>query len=282
MLSTTIKIVSLTLAGVAVLWIVAVSAVSLPSGAGAELIPEPIRDWLQPAQIETGAATTNPNGQPAETAQPASSSTVDMPDETPPTIPTLNIATPRPAPPDSIDRDNAPFLQKVSLCPFMAVSNAPPSDSQLRVSDFSPYVLAEDRVALAAAPVQAGCLSSGFGPRGSGTHRGVDYHNNGSPDVYAAASGTVKRRLYRDDFGNMVVIDHGDGVFTRYAHLRDFDDISEGDPIEAGDVLGQMGSTGNGISAIHLHFEVLVGEWDDRAGSFALTPVNVFALPSAD
>ena len=95
--------------------------------------------------------------------------------------------------------------------------------------------------------------------------------------------GFVREITYRDDFGNMLVIDHGYGVFTRYAHLQEFDPaLAKGTFVKAGDVVGLIGNTSKYKVAHHLHYEVLTGEWGAQAGSFALTPVDPMALPAAD
>jgi murein DD-endopeptidase MepM/ murein hydrolase activator NlpD len=155
------------------------------------------------------------------------------------------------------------------------------TDADRVITNYQPLVLVEGRVTLAAAPIEAGCVSSVFGPRKIGTHKGVDYFNREPVDIYAAGGGTVKEMTYRDDFGNMLVIDHGDGVFTRYAHLQEFSAaLTEGSAVQPGEVIGVMGNTAGYTIARHLHYEVLTGEWGSEAGSFALTPVNVLALPA--
>lgn len=174
------------------------------------------------------------------------------------------------------------FPASMSVCPGMTVANRPATDADLVMTSYTPFVVAEGKVTLATAPVQAACFSSGFGPRSFGNHKGVDYYNRDPVDVYAAGTGTVKEKSYRDDFGNQLVIDHGNGVFTRYAHLQSFgDDLDVGTKVKAGQVIGIMGNTSAYKVARHLHFEVLTGEWGAQAGAFALTPVDVTKLPAA-
>jgi murein DD-endopeptidase MepM/ murein hydrolase activator NlpD len=174
------------------------------------------------------------------------------------------------------------FPVSLKVCPVMHVFNRPETDEDLVMVNYAPVVSAGESVKLATAPVAEGCLSSGFGMRRTRLHEGVDYFNHTAVDIYAAGDGVIKEMVYRNDFGNMLVIDHGDGVFTRYAHLQSFGNIKEGATVEAGDVIGLMGNTSSRKIARHLHFEVLTGEWGAEAGSFALTPLNVFDLPAAD
>jgi murein DD-endopeptidase MepM/ murein hydrolase activator NlpD len=174
------------------------------------------------------------------------------------------------------------FPLTMSVCPGMTVANRPATDANLMITDFRPFVQVNGKVTLATAPVQTACFSSGFGARSFGNHKGIDFYSPDAVDIYAAAAGVVREKTYRDDFGNMLVIDHGDGVFTRYAHLRDFTaGLAEGGKVKPGDVIGQMGHTSKYNVANHLHYEVLTGEWGAQAGSFALTPVDPMKLPAA-
>lgn len=170
-----------------------------------------------------------------------------------------------------------PFPKTLSVCPSMRVSNAPPTDAGLEITGYRRLVTVND-VKIAIAPMKAGCLSSGFGIRAERLHKGLDYHYREPVEIYAAADGIVRERKYRDDYGNMLVLEHGSGVFTRYAHLQSFaDGVEIGATLNLGETIGLMGNTASYRIPIHLHYEVLVGEWGDQAGSFALTPVNVLA-----
>ena len=135
-------------------------------------------------------------------------------------------------------------------------------------------------VALRLAPVSEGCLSSGYGPRGSKQHRGVDYFARGG-DVVAAGGGVIKEVATRADFGNVILIDHGAGVYTRYAHLASFARaFAVGDKIKDGAVLGPIGATGM-AGAPHLHYEILSGAYVAGVGSFGLSQHDPFALLAA-
>ena len=72
----------------------------------------------------------------------------------------------------------------------------------------------------------------------------------------ATADGTVVTAQYTGNFGNLVVIDHGFGIGTRYGHLSRFS-VGEGQRIRKGDTLGYVGSTGRSTSP-HLHYELLL------------------------
>ena len=110
--------------------------------------------------------------------------------------------------------------------------------------------------------VGAYSTSSGFGYRRSGYHGGVDIvkpggHSTGAL-VVAAASGTVVTAGYHSSYGYHVVINHGNGLSTLYAHmLKGSLKVSAGQHVSAGQAIGNIGSTGN-VTGPHLHFEVRV------------------------
>ena len=105
-----------------------------------------------------------------------------------------------------------------------------------------------------------GWLSSGMGTRRDPVSGGLDYHNGldiagerGQP-VYATASGTVREAGYQGAYGNLIVIDHGFGLESRYGHLSKLL-VRPGTKVERGDVIGQVGATGR-ATGYHLHYEV--------------------------
>ncbi|WP_419924558.1 peptidoglycan DD-metalloendopeptidase family protein [Candidatus Poriferisocius sp.] len=85
-------------------------------------------------------------------------------------------------------------------------------------------------------------------------HSGVDFSGNTGDPIWAAASGTVTQAQSRGGYGNTVVIDHGGGWSTLYAHLSRFN-VSVGDEVATGETIGAIGSTGWSTGP-HLHFEV--------------------------
>lgn len=86
-------------------------------------------------------------------------------------------------------------------------------------------------------------------------HTGIDISAPKNTKIKAAASGTVVSAGWNDAYGNRIIISHGDGVQTLYAHMTSFA-VSEGDSVSAGDTIGYVGSTGNSTGN-HLHFSVL-------------------------
>jgi len=183
--------------------------------------------------------------------------------------------TPQPVAPATTG-DSA-FESALSLCPAMTVSNAPAANAQRQVTNYSSIIDVEG-VRLAANPTRGACLSSAFGPRGNGRHNGVDYHSRDGGPILAAADGVVREAAYRNDYGNMLLIDHGNGVFTRYAHLSSFaDGIVVGSEVTAGQLIGLMGNTASYQIPIHLHYEILTGDYNTPRASFGLTPRSPFA-----
>ena len=99
-------------------------------------------------------------------------------------------------------------------------------------------------------------ISSPYGPRGSGFHNGVDFAANLGTPIYASRSGTVtKARSMTTSYGNHVVINHGDGYSSLYAHM-DYFVVSQGQYVNQGQVIGYVGSTGNSTGP-HLHFTIM-------------------------
>ena len=180
--------------------------------------------------------------------------------------------------PDSTSEVFETFL---TLCPQMTVSNAPAANAEGALTDYTPRVDVNG-VAIAIAPTRGACMSSSFGPRSGGQHNGLDLHSADGGPVLAGGDGTVVEKKYRDDFGNMILIDHGQGVFTRYAHLSTFEPgINVGTTVEAGQQIGLMGNTASYRIPIHLHYELLRGDYETPARSFGLTAESPFDFPPA-
>lgn len=101
--------------------------------------------------------------------------------------------------------------------------------------------------------------SGGITQRYSFYHKAIDIANRGGGPILAADSGTVVGAGWLDNsgYGNRVLIDHGNGYITLYAHLRVVQ-VSQGQTVNRGDVIGQMGSTGRSTGT-HLHFEIRQG-----------------------
>jgi murein DD-endopeptidase MepM/ murein hydrolase activator NlpD len=100
----------------------------------------------------------------------------------------------------------------------------------------------------------SGPVTSGFGWRWGRMHEGVDIGAPYGASVVASASGTVIHAGWMGGYGNLVVIDHGGGLSTAYAHLSS---IVAGGAVGQGQTIGYIGCTGHCFGA-HLHFEVRV------------------------
>jgi hypothetical protein len=103
-------------------------------------------------------------------------------------------------------------------------------------------------------------------------HSGTDIANNTGTPIAAAASGVVAlaRPMYL--YGNVVVIDHGAGVFSSYNHL-DSISVAEGQAVTIGDLIGFMGETGF-VSGPHLHWEAIIGGVRTDPVLWTLGPVD--------
>lgn len=105
-------------------------------------------------------------------------------------------------------------------------------------------------------------------------HAGVDIKARWGDAVGASQAGTVQFAGWHHGYGNMIIVDHGGGVATHYAHLSSFD-VEVGTHVERGTIIGRAGSTGRATSP-HLHYEV-------RIDGAAMNPLQSLALdPSSD
>lgn len=111
-------------------------------------------------------------------------------------------------------------------------------------------------------PVTAGFVGSGFGSRLDpftgqlSMHAGLDFAAPPGTPILAAAGGVVSAAEYNPAYGNMVVIDHGNGLKTLYAHASKID-VAAGEIVRKGQQIARVGSTGRSTGS-HLHFEVHV------------------------
>ena len=103
----------------------------------------------------------------------------------------------------------------------------------------------------------AGTVTSRFGTRWGRLHAGIDIASRYGTPIKAAKEGRVVLAGYNGGYGNAVVIDHGGGVSTLYAHMSRVR-VTEGASIKQGQQIGDMGSTGSSTGN-HLHFEVRRG-----------------------
>ncbi len=102
-------------------------------------------------------------------------------------------------------------------------------------------------------------------------HEGLDISADRGQPVYATGAGHVITASYQGSYGNLVVLDHGFGLETRYGHLQGFK-VKVGDAVNRGDVVGLVGSTGRS-TGYHLHYEV-------RANGRLLNPLQLLLQPA--
>lgn len=111
-------------------------------------------------------------------------------------------------------------------------------------------------------PISAGSLGSGFGWRidpitgTTALHTGLDFQADTGTPILSAAGGVVVTQEYHPAYGNMLEVDHGNDLVTRYAHASRVL-VKKGDLVRRGQHIADVGSTGRSTGA-HLHFEVLV------------------------
>jgi murein DD-endopeptidase MepM/ murein hydrolase activator NlpD len=150
-----------------------------------------------------------------------------------------------------------PLPRGLLVAALVASAFAPPAaarpDGSLR-----PYLehLSQLRLAWPA----EGTVTDGFGPRWGRMHSGIDIGILRAPDVWAAAPGQVMATGYLvgyEGYGNVVLVDVGEGYATLYAHLSRTD-VYRGNWVGRGDRLGVAGCTGS-CTGTHLHFELHQG-----------------------
>lgn len=126
-------------------------------------------------------------------------------------------------------------------------------------------------------PLNGGHFTSNFGPRSdpftrrTARHDGIDFASPKGTDILAAGAGNVIFAAYHAGYGNLVEIDHGNGISSRYAHASQLL-VHMGDHVEAGALIAKVGSTGRSTGA-HLHFEV-------RIQGVAQNPGYLFPFPT--
>lgn len=126
-------------------------------------------------------------------------------------------------------------------------------------------VLRKNSEILAATPSiwpTEGWISSSFGSRSSPFssrrefHKGIDIKAKSGTPIQAPAKGTVTFSGWHGAYGNSIVINHGNGITTRYAHMQK-SSLKKGETVSRGDLIGYVGNTGRTTGA-HLHYEVMI------------------------
>lgn len=105
-------------------------------------------------------------------------------------------------------------------------------------------------------PAKGGIVTSGYGYRWGKMHSGIDISGVKDKTIMAADGGKVTFAGWKKSFGNLVIIDHGGGYETYYAHLSSIS-VSKDDKVGQGQKIGVMGSTGDSTGT-HLHFEIRI------------------------
>jgi murein DD-endopeptidase MepM/ murein hydrolase activator NlpD len=142
-----------------------------------------------------------------------------------------------------------------ALCALLVLLVSAPTAYAVPDGDLRTYL--EHLEPLALDWPAAGTVTDGYGPRWGRMHVGIDIGILNSLDVTAAASGTVMQTGYLpgyEGYGNVVLVDVGDGYSTLYAHLSAAD-VALGKWVDAGTRVGTAGCTGS-CTGTHLHFEL--------------------------
>ncbi|KZM47873.1 M23 family metallopeptidase [Labrenzia sp. OB1] len=131
-------------------------------------------------------------------------------------------------------------------------------------------------------PVRNSSVSSSYGPRVDpflgrlAMHTGIDFKAAYGTRVFATAPGTVVGAGRKGGYGKMVEIRHANGFVTRYAHLSRLR-VAKGDHVLAGDLIGNVGSTGRSTGA-HLHYEIRRGDKPSNPAAFLSAGDKLAAL----
>ena len=148
--------------------------------------------------------------------------------------------------------------------PFESVGKGDPTFKQLFANWKKLDNLQDSAIAVPSdKPVKTAAFTSGYGVRSdpfqgrAAMHAGIDLSGPAGTPIYATADGTVSDAGWNSGgYGNLIKIDHGRGIETRYGHLSKIG-VFPGQRVKRGDVIGRMGSTGRSTGN-HLHYEVRI------------------------
>ncbi|MBQ0713699.1 M23 family metallopeptidase [Paraperlucidibaca wandonensis] len=162
---------------------------------------------------------------------------------------------------EDISMGKAPDRRAVEKSLSQMWQNIQAREAQLMALDHTLKGLRDQTVNLNNMPIRQGYITSSFGYRsdpftgGTKFHGGIDFAGSEGTEIYSVADGVVVYAGSRSGFGNLVEIDHGDGMVTRYAHARAVA-VRVGDLVSKDQLVAYMGSTGRSTGT-HLHYEVL-------------------------
>lgn len=105
-------------------------------------------------------------------------------------------------------------------------------------------------------PVREGRITNTYGERWGTFHDGICMTSDIDRNIYLSLSGTVTSVEYREEDGNTITVDHGNGVVTEYCHLEEMQ-VQESDVLETGDIIGIMGQSGY-ATGVCLHWRIIV------------------------
>jgi len=129
------------------------------------------------------------------------------------------------------------------------------SDSRSQLCSFASFAGYLNELSLKAYSLPtSGVFTSGFGPRWSRHHSGIDIANHLGTAIQASRRGEVVYADYLGAYGLMIEIQHPDGFKTRYAHCNEIL-VQVGENVSRGDLIARMGNTGRSTGS-HLHFEI--------------------------
>ena len=173
----------------------------------------------------------------------------------------FNIAPPAGGPEDSVALSATTLQDVTGMLDELAISVADREKKLAALEEVLLYRNLKDRVTPSGRAVEHGVLSSGYGVRidpftgKRAAHKGVDIAGKSGSNILALGDGVVTWSGMRDGYGNLVELDHGSGLATRYGH-NTAALVKTGDTVRKGQPIALMGSTGRSTGP-HVHIEVL-------------------------
>ncbi|MFI7659291.1 M23 family metallopeptidase [Micromonospora parva] len=162
----------------------------------------------------------------------------------------------------SVRESSAPATPSISPTPSPSAVSASPTPTRTAAAKAKPKPKKTAKPAPAwVDPMPGAAVTSCYGQRWGTLHAGIDLALPSGTPIRAAAAGTVTQAGDASDgYGNSVLVDHGNGYLTHYAHQSRIA-VTVGQAVKAGQVIGYEGATGDATGP-HLHFEVHQGMWN--------------------